>query len=249
MNEAALRDDVGSIRRSSSCKGCGQDVAILIPVYNEARTVEELLRRVRIALSEAQVIVVDDGSIDGSRELIQSLQHELGIEIVLSAKNFGKGNAVRLGLARANRDWIVIQDADLEYNPYDLVKLLAVAVDEPESAVYGSRYLNRAADCQASWLNVSAVKLLALWAALLYGRRLSDPHTCYKLLPTKLMKALDLQSRGFELCAEINAKLLRRKVSINEIAVSYQARSVAEGKKIRWQDFFHAAWVYFRQRW
>lgn len=96
---------------------------------------------------------------------------------------------------------------------------------------------------------VSAVKLLVLWAGLLYGRRLSDPHTCYKLLSTKLMNAIDLPSLGFELSADINAKLLRRKVPIKEIPASYKVRLVAEGKKIRWQDFFHAAWVDFRQRW
>ena len=223
-------------------------LSVLIPVYNEKRTVERLLRQVRTALPEAQVIVVDDGSCDGSQEIVRSLEEDLGIEIVLLANNSGKGAAVREALSHAQRDWVVIQDADLEYDPQDLLKMLATALAEPESVVYGSRYLNRAADCQASWLNVSAVKILALWAGLLYGRVLSDPHTCYKLLPTRVMQELNLQSRGFELCAEINGKLLRRRVPIIELPISYHARSLAEGKKIRWNDFFCAAWVYVQHR-
>jgi glycosyltransferase involved in cell wall biosynthesis len=224
-------------------------LSVVIPVYNERRTIEPLLRQVRLVLPGAQMIVVDDASNDGSREIIQSLQDELGLEVVLSPHNGGKGSAVRLGLAQATREWVVIQDADLEYDPQDIVTLLTTAMAEPGSAVYGSRYLKPATNSNASRLNVLAVRLLAWWAALLYGRWLSDPHTCYKLLPTGLMQELSLQSRGFELCAEINGKLLRRRVPIIELPISYHARTAAEGKKIRWYDFFHAAWVYFRQRW
>lgn len=224
-------------------------LTVIVPVYNESRTLERLLRQVRLASPESQVIVVDDASSDGSREIVRSMEKELGIEVVLSPNNRGKGSAVRLGLALAEREWVVIQDADLEYDPHDLSRLLTAAIAEPGSAVYGSRYLNRAANCTAKWLNVTAVKLLARWAELLYGRRLTDPHTCYKMLPAWLMRDLDLQSRGFELCAEINGKLFRRKVPIIELPISYHARSGADGKKIRWYDFFHAAWVYFRQRW
>ena len=227
---------------------CSQ-LSVLIPVYNQMRTIEALLRQVRMALPESQMIVVADASNDVSREIIQSLQEELGIEFVLSPRNGGKGSAVRLGLERAQREWVVIQDADLEYDPQDVVKLLTAAMAEPGSVVYGSRYLSRAANGNASWLNVLAVRVLACWAALLYGRFLTDPHTCYKLLPTGLMQELNLQSRGFELCAEINGKLLRRRVPIVERPIWYHARTAAEGKKIRWYDFFHAAWVYFRQRW
>ncbi|MDP1562729.1 MAG: glycosyltransferase family 2 protein [Pirellulaceae bacterium] len=224
-------------------------LSVVIPVYNEMRTIEPLLRQVRLALPKSQMIVVDDASKDGATEIILSLQEELGIEVVLSPCNGGKGSAVRLGLERAQREWVVIQDADLEYDPNEVVKLLKAAMAEPGSVVYGSRYLNRATNSNASRLNVLAVRLLAWWAAILYGRLLSDPHTCYKLLPTGLMQELNLQSCGFELCAEINGKLLRRRVQIVELPISYHARTAAEGKKIRWYDFFHAAWVYFRQRW
>ena len=224
-------------------------LSVVIPVYNELRTIEPLLRQVRLALPGSQMIVVDDASKDGSREIIQSLEEELGLEVVLSPRNGGKGSAVRLGLERAQREWVVIQDADLEYDPRDVVTLLTAAMAEPGSVVYGSRYLKLATNSNASRLNVLAVRLLAWWAALLYGRWLSDPHTCYKLLPMGLIQELNLQSRGFELCAEINGKLLRRRVPIIELPISYRARTAAEGKKIRWYDFFHAAWVYFRQRW
>jgi glycosyltransferase involved in cell wall biosynthesis len=223
-------------------------LAVLVPVYNEVHTVEHLLRTVRATLPDAQLIVVDDGSRDGSLDIIEALSSELGLDVLAVLQNQGKGSAVRLALTVVNRDLVVIQDADLEYDPHDLKKLLAVALTAGDSVVYGSRYLVRAPDCEAKWLNVTAVRLLAIWAGLLYGSRLSDPHTCYKLLPTPLMRKLNLQSHGFELCAEINSKLLKGGVPICEIPVSYRARSIADGKKIRWYDFFRAVWVYFRLR-
>jgi len=248
MTNGAPKSSISNQSVENGVVPFGRQLSVLVPVYNEARTVERLLHQVRAALPESQLIVVDDGSSDGSREIIQSLQEPLGLEVLLAQVNVGKGRAVCLGLTRADRTWVVIQDADLEYDPQDLLTLMGLAVTEPQIAVYGSRYLNRATACRASWLNVSAVKLLAIWAAVLYGRRLSDPHTCYKLLPRRLMQDLKLQSRGFELCAEMNGKLLRRKVAIREIPISYHARSQADGKKIRWHDFFRAAWVYAKQR-
>jgi hypothetical protein len=151
-------------------------------------------------------------------------------------------------MAIASRDWVVIQDADLEYEPADLRRLLQVAQANPGCAVYGSRYLQRGRAPHGSIAHYLAVKILALLAAILYRRHLTDPHTCYKLLPTAMLRRLALESEGFELCAEITSKLLKERVPIIEVPVSYHPRSAADGKKIGFRDFLGSARTYWACR-
>jgi dolichol-phosphate mannosyltransferase len=228
--------------------GLGQRLSVIVPCFNEVATIEEILRSVRTTVPNAQMIVVDDGSTDATLTVISSLADELELVVVPEANNCGKGSAVRAGLARVTRDWVVIQDADLEYNPQEILKLLECAEKEDLSAVYGSRYLHAGRAVGGAWLNYWAVKLLACVQWLLYGRWLSDPHTCYKLVKADLLKNLGLRSNGFEFCAEVNSKLLSLGVEIRELPIAYVPRTVAEGKKIKPHDFFIAAWTYVRVR-
>lgn len=195
-------------------------LTVLVACYNELATVAPLLERLRDALHDAQIVVVDDGSTDGSGGVIESLRDRLDSTVVRHERRIGKGAAVRAGLSRAQRAWVVIQDADLEYEPADLARLLQVARANPNCAVYGSRYLQRGRAPHGSLAHYVAVKTLAVVAAILYRRYLTDPHTCYKLLPASQMRDLGLQSDGFEICAEITCKLLAAGIPIIEVPVS-----------------------------
>jgi hypothetical protein len=206
------------------------------------------LERLRDSLPSAQIVVVDDGSTDGSGDVIERLRERLNLTVAHHDRRAGKGAAIQSGLNRGERDWVVIQDADLEYEPTDLQRLLTVARANPDCAVYGSRYLQRGRAPHGSLAHYVAVKILAVLAAILYRRYLTDPHTCYKLLPASRMRDLDLQSDGFEICAEITSKLLAAGIPIIEVPVSYHPRSSASGKKIRWSDFFTAVTTYVRCR-
>ncbi|TWT79746.1 Undecaprenyl-phosphate mannosyltransferase [Planctomycetes bacterium CA13] len=214
-------------------------LSVIVPCYNEGATVESLLTRVRRELPDAQVIVVDDGSTDESASILARLTKPLQLEVIRHDSNAGKGAAVRSGLEVASGDWMVIQDADEEYDPADLATMFELAQSDQcsDGIVYGSRYLRTGkanGGMQSAYL---AVRVIAWIQWMLFGKWLSDPLTCYKMLPNKLAGNLGLQSRGFELCTEINAKLLSAGKQITEIPISYQPRSYAEGKKIVANDF------------
>lgn len=224
------------------------DLSIIVPAYNEAANIEPILNRLRSALPEAEIIVVNDGSNDATGEIADQLANSRNICVLHQATNSGKGAAVKHGLAHATRPWVVIQDADLEYDPEDLQQLLERAATGIDVAVYGSRYQTRGHASGGAWLNYVGVKLLAVLEWILYGQWLSDPHTCYKMIRRDVLDSMDIQSQGFELCAEINSKLLRAGNSIIEIPVDYTPRNAAGGKKIRLRDFFIAVWTYLRYR-
>ncbi len=226
----------------------GEFLTVLVPCHNEAATVAELLTRLRQALPAAEIVVIDDGSTDRSAAAIQELADDLRLSIVRLAERTGKGAAVRAGLARATRSWVVIQDADLEYDPHDLARLAVTALANPACAIYGSRYLQRGKAPTGSIIPYLGVKTLAALAGCLYGHHLSDPHTCYKMLPTAMLRRLALESQGFELCAEITAKLLNARASILEVPISYHPRTVKEGKKIGFRDFLGSARMYLACR-
>ncbi|MCC6155872.1 MAG: glycosyltransferase family 2 protein [Candidatus Hydrogenedentes bacterium] len=186
--------------------GVTGDLSIIVPCFNERPTIEVILRRLRDTLPDAEIVVVDDGSTDGSREIATSLAEALRLRLICLETRGGKGAAVRAGVNAAGGEWIVIQDADLEYDPADLPGMLDAARLRSPCAVYGSRYLGRAAAPPRLWLNYIGVRLLAILEYVLYGIWLSDPHTCYKMLPASMIRQLNLRSNGFELCAEINSK-------------------------------------------
>lgn len=207
-------------------------LSVIIPAYNEAETIREIVERVKQVDVEKEIIVVDDGSTDGTTKILESLQSP-GVTTAFHERNQGKGAAIRTGVERATGDYVIIQDADLEYDPHEYSILLAPLLGGKADVVYGSRFkgkLERMSPVQ--WLGN---RFLTLTTNLLYGTALSDMETCYKVIPTRILKDIKLESRGFEFEPEITAKLLRRGYRILEIPISYVGRSSNEGKKIGWR--------------
>jgi glycosyltransferase involved in cell wall biosynthesis len=207
-------------------------VSVLVPVYNEARTLKRVMDALTLALPDAEMIYINDGSEDGSRDILES--HARASDIVINKENGGKGSAIRAGIARATGDYCVIQDADLEYDPAEIVLMLKEAETHAGSIVFGSRFLRPNANIYPLYLLGN--KTLTLILNLLFCGKLTDSYTCYKLFPTPLLKTLPLHANGFELEAELSAWPLRMKLPIREVPISYHPRTFAEGKKINARD-------------
>ena len=224
-------------------------VSILIPVYNEFRTFPQVLERVRRAPLPAgctkEIIVIDDGSTDGTAHSIDEFARAGWIIAHRSATNSGKGAAIRAGLAIASGDVILIQDGDLEYDPADYSRLVEPIVGGDAEVVYGSRFPGAR---DMAWPNRIANAILTAAANLLYRAHISDEATAYKAFRTPLLRSLDLQCRRFEFCPEVTAKLRRLGIAIHEVPIHYNARGIADGKKIRARDGFEALWTLLRYR-
>ena len=236
-------------------------LSVLMPVYNEAATLEEILRRVQAVPIEKEIIIVDNISTDGTRAILEAMiargeavwaEEEGGIRIAFQTENKGKGASVRRALALARGDWVIVQDADLEYDPSDYLRLVALSQKKRNCrAVFGTR-LTRGSQTRANQPRTAfyygRVGLSILFRVL-YGVPVSDVATCYKLMRRDVMQSLDLRASGFDLDFEIAAKLARRGVRIHEIPVSYQPRTVLEGKKIHaLRDGMRAAWTLWKYR-
>ena len=223
-------------------------LSVLIPVYNEKDTLLELLRRVEsVVLPVAkQVVVVDDASTDGTRELLRSLSPERA-KVVFHERNRGKGAAVRTALEHAAGDLVVIQDADLEYDPADWPSLLAPLLDDRADVVYGSRFLGGPHRVLLFW-HSAANKFFTLLTNVLYDINLSDMGTCYKAFRADALKGMTLRSERFGIEAELTAKACKRRLRFYEVPISYNGRTYAEGKKITWKDGFSYLWCLLRYR-
>ena len=223
-------------------------LSIIVPVYNERATVLTVLDRVEAAGPDAEIIVVDDGSTDGSREILAARARASGgrIRLVQHPRNRGKGAALVTGVARAGGEYVLVQDADLEYDPADYGLLLAVVDSLGAAAVYGSRF--GASRPKMSVRHVVGNRLLTGLTNLLYGSDLTDMETCYKLIRRSLFLELGITCNRFDIEPEITAKLLKRGVRIHEVPISYEGRSFAAGKKISWIDFVSAVWTLVRLR-
>ncbi len=226
-------------------------LSIIVPVYNEKNTILELLRKVSAVPLDKEIIVVDDGSTDGTREMLEELRNaDCGVRnelrIVLQDKNRGKGAAIRRGLEEVAGEVVVIQDADLEYEPLDFVSLIRPIEKGRADVVYGSRILGRGP--KSSWLFYLGGRTLSWVANLLYGIHITDEPTCYKMFRSGVIKSLNLNCDGFEFCPEVTAKVSRRGFRITELPIHYYPRNMAEGKKIRLKDWFVAVWTLIRLR-
>ncbi len=220
-------------------------LSIIMPVYNEVATIAEIIKRVMAVDLNKELIIVDDGSVDGTREILRNFSPVA--KIIFHDGNRGKGAAIRTGLERATGDIVLIQDADLEYDPNDYHALVQPIVDGKTPVVYGSRILRRE-NPRSNVKFYIAGRFLSLVTNLLYGIHITDEPTCYKVFRRDLLKSLDLQCEGFEFCPEVTAKIAARRILIHEVPIRYMPRSVAEGKKINWKDGLQALWTLLKYR-
>ena len=222
-------------------------LSIIIPVYDEVNTIRAILEQVRAVPIEKEIIVVDDGSTDGTCDILrQEMEHD-DTRVFFHAENQGKGAAVRTGIAAATGNIILIQDADLEYDPRDYPALLAPIEEGRAKVVYGSRFLGGPRKTMLFWHAVGN-KLLTLVTNVLYDTILSDMETGYKVFAAEVIKPLPLRAKRFELEPEVTAKVLKRGHRIYEVPISYTGREFSEGKKITWRDGFVALWTLFKYR-
>ncbi len=225
-------------------------LSIIIPVYNECATIEDIIGRV-VAVdfgpAEKELVIVDDGSTDGTREILKERFSNAHM-VVFHERNQGKGAAVRTGLAHARGDVLTIQDADLEYDPKDLLRMYETLINKRADVVYGSRVLHTGGKYYSSFLFHIGGLLVTWWTNLLYGVMLTDEATCYKMFTRKAFKKISLTCNGFEFCPELTGKLLNVGFTIHEIPISYSPRSHREGKKIKMSDGIVALWTLTRIR-
>lgn len=220
-------------------------LSIIIPVFNECSTIRTVLERVAAVDLDPEVIVVDDGSTDGTRDVLAELDGH-GPTVILHDTNRGKGAALQTGIQHVTGDYVIVQDADLEYDPADYHKLLAVAYERRADVVYGSRLADaRPSMSLRHWVGN---RILTGITNLLYRSALTDMETCYKLLRRSVLADIDIVSNHFNVEPEITAKLLKRGFVIHEVPISFAGRSLAEGKKIRIVDFVSAIWTLVRYR-
>jgi len=224
-------------------------VSIVIPVYNERGTVRALLEQVVAAPLgaglEREVIVVDDGSTDGTRELLRELAGTIGFRCLEQPRNRGKGAALRRGFAEATGDVVLIQDADLEYDPSEYPRLLGPIVDGRADAVFGSRFLGGPHRVLLYW-HYAGNRFLTTLSNMLSNLNLTDMETCYKVFRRSLLDGMPLRSNRFGIEPELTAKLARRRARIYEVPISYHGRTYDQGKKIGWKDGFAALWAIVR---
>ena len=222
-------------------------LSVIVPVYDERNTVVEIVRRMRaVELPlDLEIVIVDDGSTDGTRDVLRQLADST-VRVVMHDRNQGKGAAIRTGLGHVSGDLVLVQDADLEYDPEDWPKLLNPILRGKASVVYGSRFTGERRNML--FLHWMGNRFLSLVTNVLYNTTLSDMETCYKLVDRALMDQLQLHADRFDIEPEITAKILRRGIRIYEVPISYAGREFDEGKKITWRDGFAALWTLVKYR-
>jgi len=223
-------------------------LSIVVPAHNEESCIASVVRRLHGLPIENEIIVVDDGSSDNTPDILRALQQSdyPDLRPVLVEQNEGKGTALRKGFAAARGDVVVVQDADLEYDPDDLVRMLQVMEQQQAQVVYGSRFLTGRPPM--AFPNLVANGILAWMATILFLQRITDEATCYKMFRRDVLDRIVLTARSFEFCPEVTAKVRRVGARIVEVPISYNPRSVAQGKKIGWRDGFVAAWTLVKYR-
>lgn len=221
-------------------------LSVVIPVYNEKDTIAEIIKRVQAVDVASEIIIVDDGSVDGTGEVLQGLKAP-GLRTISQDRNQGKGAAVRTGIEAAQGDLVLIQDADLEYDPRDIPALLKPIEEGIADVVYGSRFLGGPRRPTMFW-HMVANKLLTFITNIMYNNILTDMETGYKLFRREVLQGIHIRSNSFDFEPEITAKLLKRKVRLYEVPISFNPRNYSEGKKIGLGDAFQALWALLKYR-
>ncbi len=232
-------------------------LSILIPAYNEEKSIQELIaavKKVNLDNIEKEIIVIDDGSKDKTRELVRNIE---GITLIEHKHNLGKGGAIKTGIKSATGDIIIVQDADLEYNPEEIGLIIKPIVEKNALVVYGSRFLSRVQlnrnklfmKHHKSYLFAYlGGRMITKITNLLFLSHLTDEPTCYKCFRADVIKNIKINTNGFEWEPEVTAKILKKRIKIVEVPISYNPRTIEEGKKINWKDGFKAIWTLFKYR-
>lgn len=220
-------------------------LSVVIPVYNERTTLLEIVNRVKSVPLDKEIILVDDYSTDGTRDLLRQLEKD-GAKVFYHERNMGKGAALRTGFQHASGDFVIVQDADLEYDPGEYPKLLQPLLDGRADVVYGSRFSGKRHNM--TFLHNLGNQFLTLMTNILFQTSITDMETCYKLFPRKTIQSIQIVSNRFNFEPEITAKLLKRRLRIVEVPISYAGRSFQQGKKITWRDGFSAIWTLVKFR-
>jgi glycosyltransferase involved in cell wall biosynthesis len=216
-----------------------------MPVYNERGNLVEILNRVQAVPIEKEIIIVDDGSTDGTRQILRDIKGQ-NVKVILHERNQGKGAAIKTGLTEATGDIVIIQDGDLEYDPMDYLKLIPLIQSGEAQVVYGSRTLGgkKRSYHRYYW----GGQFVTLVTNILYGLKITDEPTCYKMFKKEVIDRIKLDCTGFEFCPEVTAKVARLGYTIHEVPISYHPRSFEEGKKIKWRDGLIAIWTLLKCR-
>ena len=222
-------------------------LSVIIPVYNEVESIETIIQRVRDTNLVHEIVLVDDGSKDGTRDILKKLEGQKDLHIILHEKNQGKGAAVRTGMFAAQGDILLIQDADLEYDPRDYPELLKPLEEGVADVVYGSRFLGRAHRVTMFW-HMVANKSLTLMTNILYNTILTDMETGYKVFRKEVIQGMTIRANSFNFEPEFTAKILKRNYRIFEVPITFNPRDYSQGKKIKLHDAFEAVWALIKYR-
>ena len=221
-------------------------LSVVMPVYNERATIEEIVGRVKAVPIRTELIVVDDGSNDGTRDLLTKLREQYEFKLIFQEKNGGKGEALRRGFREVTGDLVVIQDADLEYSPEEFPELIELICQGRADVVYGSRFIGRHRVFMFS--HYLGNRLLTLITNVLYNTMLTDMETCYKVMRTSVLRSFTLDSPGFGIEPELTAKIFKRNYRVYEVPITYDGRGYEDGKKITWRDGVVALWILLKYR-
>jgi glycosyltransferase involved in cell wall biosynthesis len=220
-------------------------LSVIMPVFNEKNTIKQVIDKVIDVPLEKEIIVVDDFSTDGTRDILKNIKYD-NVRAIFHDKNKGKGASIRTGIQYVTGDVVIIQDADLEYNPHEYLKLIELIKEGKADVVYGSRFSGKTGKMTfAHWLGN---KVLTLATNILYRTKLTDMETCYKMVKAPIIRSLHLRANRFDFEPEITAKLLKSKKHIIEVPISYEGRHWTEGKKITWKDGISAVWSLVKYR-
>lgn len=223
------------------------NLSVIIPAYNEENTIETILERVKATQVPSEILIVDDGSVDGTRKILERLSEDDLVRVILHDQNQGKGAAVVTGIQHATGDVLLIQDADLEYDPRDYKELIQPIEEGLADVVYGSRFLGAPRRTAMFW-HMVANKLLTLMTNILYDTILTDMETGYKLFRKDVVRDIKIHARRFDFEPEFTAKILKKKVRIYEVPIRFTPRDYSEGKKIKLKDAFQAVWTLIKYR-